>query len=72
MATVSRKSGAETPDHKREHTVRVYRDAAGEWRWTRRAGNGEKVSDSAEGYTRLENCLSMAEEVNQGVTITVI
>lgn len=56
----------------RAHTVRVYTDASGEWRWTRRAGNGETVSDSGEGYTRFDACLSMAEEINPEVEIIVI
>lgn len=30
--------------------VEVYRDSAGEWRWTAKAGNGETVADSGEGY----------------------
>lgn len=57
---------------KREHQVRVYRDSAGEWRWTRRAGNGETVSDSAEGYVNAAHALNMAEDLNPGVTIVVI
>jgi uncharacterized protein YegP (UPF0339 family) len=72
MAVTTRNSSSEEQEHKREHTVRVYQDAAGEWRWTRRAGNGETVADSSEGYTTLENCLSMAEEINQGVIVTVV
>ena len=30
----------------------IFRDAAGEYRWRLVAGNGEKVADSGEGYTR--------------------
>lgn len=46
------------------HTVTVYRDAAGEWRWTRTAENGETVADSAEGYANRADCAAMAVEVN--------
>lgn len=34
----------------RKHTLTLYRDRAGEWRWNRKAANGEVISDSAEGY----------------------
>lgn len=34
----------------RKHTLTLYRDRAGEWRWNRRASNGRIVSDSGEGY----------------------
>jgi uncharacterized protein YegP (UPF0339 family) len=30
--------------------VTVYKDAAGEWRWSARDTNGERVADSGEGY----------------------
>lgn len=30
--------------------ARIYRDVAGEFRWTLRADNGEPIADSAEGY----------------------
>ena len=30
--------------------VEVYKDEAGEYRWRRKGPNGEKVSDSSEGY----------------------
>lgn len=34
-----------------DRRIEIYSDAAGEWRWRRKAGNGEIVADSAEGYT---------------------
>lgn len=34
----------------RKHTLELFTDRAGEWRWRRRAGNGEIISDSGEGY----------------------
>ncbi|CDZ92271.1 DUF1508 domain-containing protein [Rhodococcus ruber] len=33
------------------HTVELYRDKTGEYRWRRFAANGRVISDSAEGYT---------------------
>jgi uncharacterized protein YegP (UPF0339 family) len=35
--------------------IEVYKDEAGEWRWRLRAGNGETVADSAEGYATRYN-----------------
>ena len=46
------------------HTVHIYKDAAGEWRWTRTAANGDIVADSAEGYARKIDCVTMAHSVN--------
>lgn len=36
-----------------EDRVRFYKDAGGEWRWQRRATNGEIIGASTEGYTKL-------------------
>jgi len=35
---------------RRAHTLTLFRDKAGFWRWNRKAGNGEIISDSAESY----------------------
>ena len=32
------------------HTLELYRDNAGQWRWNRKASNGRVISDSGEGY----------------------
>jgi uncharacterized protein YegP (UPF0339 family) len=48
------------------HTVLVYKDDAGEWRWHRDAGNGDIVSDSGEGYANKGDCREMAMAVNGG------
>lgn len=34
----------------RKHTLELYTDRAGQFRWRRRASNGRIVSDSGEGY----------------------
>ena len=34
----------------RPHTIRIYRDNAGRWRWTRRAGNHRTVAASSQGF----------------------
>lgn len=45
------------------NVVRIYRDAAGEWRWSAIARNGKVVADSAEGYRNRSYCLKMAREL---------
>lgn len=49
--------------------IRIYKDAQGEYRWTARAGNGEIVADSGEGYTRLGDAVRAAQGVFPGVRI---
>jgi len=41
-------------------TVELYQDDAGEWRWRRKAANGEIVAVSGEGYMHHEHALSRA------------
>lgn len=41
----------------------IYQDHAGEWRWRRKAPNGEVIADSAEGYTRKADCEKAAKRV---------
>jgi hypothetical protein len=40
--------------------VKVYKDKSGEYRWTRRAGNNQKVSNSGDGFERDYAILSAA------------
>lgn len=35
------------------HVVQIYLDRANEFRWRRRASNGQILADSGEGYTEL-------------------
>jgi uncharacterized protein YegP (UPF0339 family) len=42
----------------------VYKDSAGEWRWTLRARNGRKVADGAEGYRRQSSIIAMLVKIN--------
>ncbi len=37
---------------------RLYKDKAGEYRWTFKADNGEPMADSGEGYTRKASCVA--------------
>ncbi|QEX25073.1 UPF0339 protein [Hypericibacter adhaerens] len=36
----------------------LYRDSQGYWRWRLKAGNGQIVSDSGEGYVNKADCLA--------------
>lgn len=47
----------------------LYKDTAGEWRWTLRAANGEIVADSSEGYSNRQDCLDMAQELFDNVEV---
>jgi uncharacterized protein YegP (UPF0339 family) len=49
--------------------VEVYRDAGGEWRWRRIAGNGEIVAASGEGYADRSGAVAAATRENQGLAI---
>jgi len=40
-----------------EPYFKVYKDNAGEWRWTLIAANGRKIGDSGEGYKNKQDCL---------------
>lgn len=49
--------------------IEVYQDKGGEFRWHLKAGNGEVVSDSAEGYTRVADAYRAAVRVHPDVPI---
>ncbi len=34
----------------------LFRDSGGHWRWRLRVQNGNVIADSAEGYSRREDC----------------
>jgi len=44
----------------------MYKDKAGEWRWTFKGDNNEPVADSAEGYTTRQKCLHGIRVVKNG------
>jgi len=59
-----------TDEHPYEgHTVEVYRDQSGEFRWHRKAANGRIVSDSGEGYINKAHTLAAASEYNPGIEV---
>jgi uncharacterized protein YegP (UPF0339 family) len=47
----------------RPDRTEIYQDHAGEWRWRRKAPNGEIIADSNESYTRKDDCEQAAERV---------
>lgn len=49
---------------------RVYRDHAGEWRWTWTGANGEKVANSGEGYGSYAAAWHAASRV-AGASVTM-
>ncbi len=44
----------------------IYRDAAREWRWRLRAGNGRIIADSGEGYADKAGCSDAIDLVKAG------
>jgi uncharacterized protein YegP (UPF0339 family) len=52
--------------------VYVYKDASGEYRWHRKAENGEIVSESGEGYVKIAHCLEMASSLNPGCSFKLV
>lgn len=50
---------------------RLYRDAAGEWRWTLVADNGRKIADSGEGYVNKSDCVHGIDLVKAAATAPV-
>lgn len=47
-------------EHPQVESIRVYRDAAGEWRWSGFAANRREVADSGEGYRNHGDALGAA------------
>ena len=41
-------------------TWTIYQDNASEWRWNRKASNGQTVGASSEGYANKADCISNA------------
>lgn len=42
-------------------TWEIYLDSASEWRWRRKAPNGEIVGASTEGYVNKSDCIANAQ-----------
>ncbi len=48
------------------HTIEVYQDRRGEWRWRAKARNGQIVADCAEGYKRRRDAVKSARNLFAG------
>jgi uncharacterized protein YegP (UPF0339 family) len=46
-------------------TFEVYKDKAGEYRWRLKAGNGQNIASSGEGYAEKRSCLAAIESVKR-------
>lgn len=46
----------------------IYKDKAGEWRWTLYAANAKKIADSGEGYVKKSDCIHGARLVAETAT----
>ena len=51
--------------------VIVFQGEDGFWYWHLKSGNGEIISDSAEGYRHKGYCLSMAEKLNPNAELVI-
>jgi uncharacterized protein YegP (UPF0339 family) len=47
-------------------TFQVYKDKAGEFRWTLKASNGEPIGDSNEGYKAKADLLHAIDLIQKG------
>ena len=45
----------------------IWKDAAGQWRWTLRARNNKIIADSAEGYRSRRHCVAMCKRINEDI-----
>ena len=46
-------------------TFEVYKDKAGEFRWRLKAGNGQNIASSGEGYAEKRGCMAGIESVKK-------
>ena len=51
--------------------VHVFQGDDGFWYWSLRAGNGEIISDSAEGYRHKGYAITMAEKLNPSAELVI-
>lgn len=50
---------------------KLYKDIAGEWRWTFYAANGRKIADSAEGYNNKTDAKNGIQLISTSATSLV-
>jgi len=56
---------ADESQAKSSATFEVYKDKAGEFRWRLKAGNGQNIASSGEGYSEKRGCLAGIESVKR-------
>jgi uncharacterized protein YegP (UPF0339 family) len=56
---------ADDSQAKSSATFEVYKDKAGEFRWRLKAGNGQNIASSGEGYAEKRSCLAGIESVKR-------
>ena len=54
-----------------ERHVKVFKDDAGEWRWTAYDRNGQAVATCGEGYVNKAHASDMAYKENENATISI-
>ncbi len=52
--------------------TRIYKDKAGEWRWTVTSPNGRKLAESGEGYANKADCVEALERVTREGSLQMI
>lgn len=52
-------------------SYRLYKDKAGEWRWTYNARNGNAIAQSSEGYVRKDDAERSIEIMKESVPAPV-
>jgi uncharacterized protein YegP (UPF0339 family) len=63
--TTSPARAADDSQAKSSATFEVYKDKAGEFRWRLKAGNGQNIASSGEGYAEKRGCLAGIESVKR-------
>ena len=53
----------------RRHTIEIFQDAAGEFRWRLRAPNGRIVADGSEGYSRRRDAARAARRIGAAAVV---
>ncbi|MCH8980319.1 MAG: DUF1508 domain-containing protein [Armatimonadetes bacterium] len=49
----------------------IYKDRAGEWRWTLYEANNRKIADSGEGYKNKSDCVAAIDLVKSSTDAPV-
>jgi uncharacterized protein YegP (UPF0339 family) len=63
--TTTSARAADESQAKSSGTFEVYKDKAGEFRWRLKAGNGQNIASSGEGYSEKRGCLAGIESVKR-------